>query len=257
MADSETAAISDAMLIAGLDLAAEPKGTALTILSADDGNLTVKSVSVGVTDDFVISETEKAVKLGIDCALGWPIAFTDFINRHSEKAGSVHQFDGDIELRRQLAYRATDHQVRELTGRWPLSVSTDRLGMAAIRCAGLVSKLAALGRDVSRDGSGHIAEVYPIGAMRIWQLDAAGYRHDSEKRAQLLQEISVRAPWLNFKNNGEILIESCDAFDSLVAALSAFAVATNQATSAPDSLSREAQIEGWVRLPSKSLSELL
>ena len=89
------------MLIAGLDLAAEPKGTALAIIDWQATEAKLVSLSLGVSDEMVIEQTADAVKLGIDCALGWPVEFIDFLNNQLKT-------DGGIQSRRRLAYRETD-----------------------------------------------------------------------------------------------------------------------------------------------------
>ncbi|MAB81678.1 hypothetical protein [Microbacterium sp. UBA3394] len=40
--------------------------------------------------------------------------------------------------------------IHKRTGRWPLSVSTDRLGLTAMRCAGLLGRIADKGGTVDR-----------------------------------------------------------------------------------------------------------
>ena len=76
-----------------------------------------------------------------------------------------------------LAFRRTDQVVHAATGRWPLSVSADRIAYPAMRCAGLLARLAATGRPVRRSGiDSLVAEVYPAAALRIWELPTAGYK---------------------------------------------------------------------------------
>lgn len=244
------------MIVAGIDLAAEPRGTALTLLQISTESVAVTEVKVGLTDADLVSLTDSAVKIGIDCALGWPIAFAEFIAAQSSTTDNGPVFEGDIDFRRRLAYRDTDRAVHELTGRWPLSVSTDRLGMAAIRCAGLVSALGATGANVSRAGDGKVVEVYPAGAIRLWNIESAGYRQDSQKRSRLLNDIKLAAPWLELGKFGPALVESCDAFDSLLAALSAYAAALGLSTVPSAEQLPLARIEGWVHLPTTKLEYL-
>ena len=124
------------MLTAGVDLAAEPKGTALAVVDWTAGTAKVLDVQLSVTDEPIVKIASQVDKLGIDCALGWPQEFVNFVAQLSDATLSLHNFDGGREWRRSLAYRETDRHVREVTGRWPLSVSTDRLGLTAMRCAG-------------------------------------------------------------------------------------------------------------------------
>jgi hypothetical protein len=55
----------------------------------------------------------------------------------------------------------TDEAVRAETGLIPLSVAADRIGHAAMRCAGLLAQLARRGQSVDRCGRGVVVEVYP------------------------------------------------------------------------------------------------
>jgi hypothetical protein len=57
--------------------------------------------------------------------------------------------------------RLTDLAVREVMRLTPLSVSADRIGQVAMRCACLLAQLAQQGYAVDRSGGGKVAEVYP------------------------------------------------------------------------------------------------
>ena len=243
------------MLTAGIDLAAEPKGTALTLISWGESRATIELVRVNLTDQEIVELTKHADKVGIDCAFGWPKPFADFIESHSKlKAASV---DGGMDARRNLAYRETDRQTREITGRWPLSVSTDRLGLTAIRCAALLESLRANGRNINRSGSEDVVEIYPGASLRIWKFETAEYRKSAQARARLLKDITRRAPWLDLGEFTETLADSCDAFDSLIAALSTRAVTLGFSTSPSDEALELAEVEGWIHLPTQDLSSLL
>lgn len=244
------------MLIAGLDLSAEPKGTALSVLEVSSVGVKLQTLELGLRDSQIVAAATSVGKIGIDCALGWPIEFVEFLQQHAAATPESSPFEGSIELRRTLAYRETDRMVREETKRWPLSVSTDRLGMAAIRCAGLLSAIAATGANTSRAGEGLVVEVYPAASMRIWQLDSAGYRNDADVRARLLRDLCTVAPWLVVSGHEALLTESHDAFDSLIAALATLAVVVGHATKPPEHMLERARVEGWVHLPSASLAEV-
>lgn len=242
------------MLIAGLDLAAQPKGTALSIIDWSKRHAEVLSLTVNANDEFIVSESRDAVKLGIDCALGWPIEFVDFLNQHSK--GSDQLLSGDIEWRRRLAYRETDRAVREVTGRWPLSVSTDRLGLTAMRCAGLLSKLNADGVEIDRSGAGKVVEIYPGASLRLWGFDTAGYRTSASLRSKLLADIRLAAPWFSPGAYADLMVESCDAFDAVIANFAARSAQLGLSTAAPATLQRQASIEGWLALPKTQLAQL-
>lgn len=244
------------MLIAGLDLAAQPKGTALSVLDWSGQSAKLLSLSLSVADEDILRATSDCEKIGIDCALGWPITFAEFVATYSRESLDGSSFDGGIDWRRELAYRETDREVHRLTGRWPLSVSTDRLAMTALRGAGLLTKLQAAGVPVDRSGLGKVVEVYPAASMRIWGLDFSGYRNSESIRIRLLGQLLNLAPWLELDEFKDLMIESCDAFDSVIAALAAASAALGKSTTPPEDKLQIAQIEGWVALPIGKLSEL-
>lgn len=241
------------MLIAGLDLAAEPKGTALALLDWSEKSARVVHLELGATDEAVVNHSRSAVKLAIDCALGWPLEFVDFVKRQSEAITNV---TGDIEWRRRMAYRETDRAVREVTGRWPLSVSTDRLGLTAMRCAGLLSKLRADGVEIDRSGAGKVVEVYPGASLRLWGFETTRYRTSSDLRAELLASIRASAPWFQPGEFAELMIESCDAFDAVIAGFAARSAHIGLSTQPPEEHQKQALLEGWIALPVSSLGSL-
>ena len=247
------------MLISGVDLAAEPKGTAVATIDWRSDRAELVGLQLGVDDQQIMDACANSIKVGIDCALGWPVDFIDFLNRHSNLVGleTAPAFDGGSDLRRNLAHRETDRHVREVTGRWPLSVSTDRLGMTAIRCAGLLSKWQTAGTPIDRTGSGKIVEIYPGASLRLWGFDTAGYRSSEAIRARLLQDIKVQAPWLALGANEALMIDSCDAFDSVIAALAARSAQLGRYEVPSEAQLERAKIEGWVALPQGRLGELI
>ncbi len=62
----------------------------------------------------------------------------------------------------------------------PLSVSTDRISFAAIRCARILSEVARREGAVDRSGSGKVVEVYTAAALRQWGLDFRGLRREQD-----------------------------------------------------------------------------
>lgn len=245
------------MLTAGVDLAAEPKGTALAIMSWDENRARLDELSLGVKDDQLVAAAGRVDKFGIDCALGWPEEFRLFLEGHSRLHLEPQNFDGRMDWRRQLSYRVTDREVHALTGRWPLSVATDRLGLTAMRCAGLLSRIQHSGISVDRSGAGLIAEVYPGAALRLWGFTTKNYRVSEQVRAELVAEALARAPWLELGHHEELMIASCDALDAVIASLVTRSVAVGKATSPTKTQRSSAEIEGWIHLPTCDIAELL
>lgn len=241
------------MLTAGIDLAAEPKGTALSVIDWGTASASLVSLELGLVDDRIVELTKQSDKIGIDCALGWPVDFVSFL---SQSSNSSLEIDGGLDWRRQLAFRETDRQVRKVTGRWPLSVATDRLGMTALRCAGLLNRLQRAGLEIDRSGAGRIVEVYPAAALRLWDFQTAGYRNSSEIRGRLLDSLQHKLPQLDLGHFRDELVESCDAFDSLIASLNTRSAALGHYEAPTRGMLETASREGWIALPNSQLSEL-
>jgi len=154
------------MLTAGVDLAAEPARTALAVVDWDGERAAITELIRGAGDDAILAALARAAKAGIDCPLGWPNAFVAFVADH--RAGHVTIPAGltGQQWRRRLAWRLTDEAMRTETSLIPLSVAADRIGHAAMRCAGLLAQLARQGQPVDRCGGGVVVEVYPAALSR-------------------------------------------------------------------------------------------
>lgn len=244
------------MICAGIDLAAEPKGTVLAVIEFSKNTAKLIYLQQGLDDQALIADTENAEKIGIDCAFGWPIQFADFMAKH-QNLESKDLIDGGMDYRRELSFRETDREIRRLTGRWPLSVSTDRLGLTAIRCAGLLSKYQAKGIEIDRAGSKLLVEVYPGATLRNWKLDTTGYRTSPEARASLLEQLEQQAPWLEIYSFRTQMIESADCFDAVIAALVARAVYQGNYKKPTSEQFESARVEGWICLPTEKIATLL
>jgi hypothetical protein len=244
------------VLTAGVDLAAEPKGTALAIIEWKATTATLVDLQLGVNDQTIVEAAGVVDKLGIDCALGWPIEFVEFLNNHANLENTLFP-DGGMDWRRRTSFRESDRHVREVTGKWPLSVSTDRLGLTAMRCAGLQGRIQQSGIEIDRSGLGKIVEIYPGASLRLWGFDTAGYRANEDARAELLTSIEHSVPWLNLGSNRELMIRSTDAFDAVIASLATRAAAIKQYLPPPKEFLAVAKVEGWIALPAGSITDLL
>ena len=245
------------MLTAGVDLAAEPQGTALAVVDWTASFAKVVDLQLGVTDEPIVEVASRVDKLGIDCALGWPQEFVKFMVQQSDAELAHHTFDGGMAWRRSLAYRDTDRHVREQTGRWPLSVSTDRLGLTAMRCAGLLSRLSSSGVQVDRTGVGLVTEIYPGASLRLWGFTTNGYRASADIRAELLGNLREKAAWFEPGEYEALMISSCDAFDAVIAAFAARAVACGNYMPPAEHQLSQARVEGWITLPTGSFASLI
>ena len=85
--DARDAGAARPTRVAGIDLAAEAAGTALAVLRVKSGGsgraaLELESLLLGADDDAIVRGTRDASLIGIDCALGWPVDFVEFVGRH-------------------------------------------------------------------------------------------------------------------------------------------------------------------------------
>ncbi len=248
------------VITVGVDLSAEPTKTVAAVVRWDDTGAVLTDLRTSATDKVIVALASGASKVGIDCPLGWPRAFTDFIVRHER--GEIRVGEGeDIAARRALAYRRTDLAVNNNGGPLPLSVSTDRIGRAAMRAAGL---LAALGVGIGiddRTGAGQVVEVYPAAALRHWGCEPRKYKGSGNVAAlkRMATDFFAAADWLSIDpQRMSTCMASDDAFDAVVAALNARAATRPEWVSTPvDDEDRLAALtEGWIAVPTCTLNDL-
>ena len=245
------------MLTAGIDLAAEDTNTAVAWIRWTATGAILEKLIVGAGDDDLL-RAAAADKAGIDCPLGWPEPFVEFIIAHhrGELAAPTDLIGRD--WRRSLAWRRTDVVTHELTGRLSLSVAADRIAHTAMRCAALLARLAEDGQPVDRSGGGTVVEVYPAASLKQWGLPYRGYkgRQNSGALNDLVDGLTTAGPWLQLGNFEPVCRGSDHAIDAVVAALTARAAAIGQATSPGPADLAVATTEGWIALPTTPLTSL-
>ena len=246
----------------GIDLASQPRNTALCEITWDAGAARVTDLRYGKPLD---DETLRAAiagghaKVGIDAPFGWPAAFVAALTEH-ERFGPWPSIDAS-----ELANRETDRFVRDhLDGRkHPLSVSTDKIAYCAFRCARLLS-----GLDMPRDGSGLAVEAYPDAALRCWLSGAfpdgpaRTYKGEpgSKRRADLVRKLlAVLGEGFTIETKWRAqCVASDDHFDALLCALIARAAERGKTIPPGDDEAAGARVEGWIHLPeANSLPELI
>lgn len=148
------------MRTAGVDLSSEDKKSAACVVEWSGNRASILTLTLGVADTEIARLIGEVDKVGIDVPLGWPIAFAEAVSGHSRlgiwPASYRH---ASMEAYR---YRRTDIYTWRTGGGPPLSVSTDRVGIPAMRSAAL---LAVVEPRVTLDGSGVVVEVYPAAAL--------------------------------------------------------------------------------------------
>ena len=240
------------MRTVGVDLAAQAKHTAIAVVDWAAGAARLTDIEIPADDDAVLRHAGDADKVGIDCPLGWPEPFVEFLIAQRLGPPKI------IPEWRSLAFRRTDERVRTETGLTPLSVSTDRIGLTAMRAARLEGRLAECGHDVRHDGAGLVVEVYPAAGLKLWRLPHNRYkgRANAVALGALLDALLDTAPWLELGAHERTCRLSDHVFDALVAALLARAAAQGT-TAAPTDRDRDAAAaEGWIALPTGPLAGL-
>jgi hypothetical protein len=243
----------------GIDLSADPRKTAACVLDWTDGTATVARLSLGWKDAPLVElMSEPSIAwVAIDAPFGWPTAFLAAVTGWAEQ-GTWEATD-----RRQLRFRETDRFV-EAQARLPLSVSSDRIAVTAMRCASLLTQLgerrSGPGGRIDRTGDDRVVECYPGAALVMWSddaadilLDANGYKGSggAKLRRVLVESLRRAAPWLMLDDDQkQLVLKSDDALDAVIAALVARAAAGEQ-TMLPETMEQTvaASVEGWVHLP--------
>lgn len=256
------------MVTVGIDLAAHARRTAVcrVVWGGDDG-WTVEFVQPE-GDEELLALVREADKTGLDCPLGWPSDFVATVLAHqrgerlpppvrfAERTDGRPGLDG-------LRFRLTDDLTWKATEmRPPLSVSTDLLGVVALRAAYLLDGLAARGVVVPRDGAGPVAEVYPAAALRRWGLHLTGSYKRPTPEARAAREQIVRGveDGLGLALPEAVrarCADSHDHLDAVVCAVVARAVLVGDTVWPGSPQEREAaRQEGWIHLPGTALGAL-
>jgi hypothetical protein len=254
----------------GIDLASQPRNTALCVVAWGPHAAEVRALARGawdgaeLTDELLAGAATGRAKVGIDAPFGWPEPFANAVAAHGRLEPWPSRLD---EKRRRFERRETDRFVHEHAQKVPLSVSTDRIAYPAMRCAAILGALQArLGREaVARDGSGLVAEAYPDAALRRWLPDLWQPRPGSYKgaaagtRRALVVETLLGALGERFAVSEQqrgLCVDSDDCLDALVCALLARAVHRDMTIAPADGEQRRlARIEGWIHLPAASLAD--
>lgn len=234
----------------GIDLAAQPRETAACMIAWRRQTASLEVLAAGFSDDALLELLRRApTKVAIDAPFGWPGPFVDAVAEY-QRTGEWRE--ADIA---PLRLRDTDRAVISSTGQQPLSVSSDRIAVTAMRCARFLSRLRTEGHSISRDGRGLVAEVYPAAALRVWGFEPRGYKgpkpEQRAKRLALANGLSAAtASWLTFTNAERAsLAESDHLFDALICALLARAIAEGRSRKVEPEERQAALAEGWIHLP--------
>ena len=257
--------VSAVSVTLGIDLSATDAKTAACAIRWENGRGSVDVPRRGLSNDDLRVLITDAAAAGVDAPFSWPVPFPRTLVEHGSTGGWPADYRSP---RYQL--RATDLFVDGIARR-PLSVSTDRIGVTAMRCARLLQEFAEDRgkRRLDLTGRDGIYEVYPAAALSAWGakaagFDAEGYKSGSEakvRRAKLVDTFAAAtADWLHFPGAAQ---QECvtrdDALDSFIAALATRAAHLGR-TRAPETVEQQqlAPVEGWIHVPEHgSLSMLV
>jgi hypothetical protein len=261
----------------GIDLASQAADTAICAIDWELGAPVIKMLAVSahegteLHDKFLVTTiaglrhfpAESIAKAGIDSPFGWP---EDFVKAVAEHHWNGHWPGGIDNPRTPFYRRETDRHVRSVTGKVPLSVSSDKIAAVAMRCAVLLDYLREKcgPASVDRTGTGLVCEVYPDPALRHWTAadplslqprESYKRKAGASRRRDLLGIVRQR---IRLEDPNDLLgacVEHDHALDALVAALVARAVSlglTDSLGLEDDQISRE----GWIHLPTSPLADL-
>ena len=256
----------------GIDLSASDAKTAACSIRWSGETAEVLSIERGLDNSQLVELIKSHDQAAIDAPFGWPAKFVDAIREWRDKqAWSLNPWPpaSSSPERHELRFRHTDRVVAEIYR--PLSVSTNLLGITAMRCASLLTELTPTnGTPIDRAGGGRVCEAYPAASLTIWspegggpKLDPVGYKGRSavarKKRRELTNALlsGLGSKFTIGKKHKEQCYQSDDALDSLICALVARARQQGATIEASAKQSRLAAVEGWIHLPENgSLSSL-
>jgi len=243
----------------GLDLAADPTKTAACVVAWESGEIT--ALSRPLSDDDIVAASADVDLVAIDVPLGWPDDLVDALGAHRAEHGWPPATRSALppQDRIPLRFRETDRFI-QATGHRPLSVSTDRIGVAAMRGARLQHLFREAGVEVDRTGtSGRIAEAYPAAALRVWGLPNTGYKGPAKVPALRALTQAFAARCVELADRVQSALDGCDDddFDALICAFIGRAVRHGLTTAPPSHQLPAARREGWIHIPTATVAEIV
>jgi hypothetical protein len=111
----------------------------------------------------------------------------------------------------------------------------------------------------ARVGTGLIVEVYPAVGLKYWDLPYRRYKGNTHITAlgALVDNLRESAPWLELGPYEQVCRHRDHAFDAVLAALLARAAALGLTIMPTEDDHAAALREGWIALPTCTLSELV
>ena len=245
------------MRTAGIDAASSPGKTATCWVSWDGGTGFVEVNDLPeVSDEEVARCVAEADWIGIDIPLGWPSAFVAAVAAHQARKPWGGASMETLRLRETDRWVTTHARCpgNDVARCHPMSASTDRIGVPALRFARILGPIDRSGEaPTTADGSARVVETYPAASLFVWGLPHRGYKGStaaqSEARRQLVarirEEVSLEADDATW----ERCTNSDHALDALIASLTVRAKALGLCHPVPREHLAVARVEGWIALP--------
>lgn len=156
----------------------------------------------------------------------------------------------------EFRYRYTDLVVHRETGKWPLSVSTDKIGIVARRAASLLAILEDCDIPPIRltGRATRVIEVYPAGTLAAMKLWERGYgskakgkqRQAGEARTRIIAGLVARGLDLS-ESDAEQCRENPDALDACICVFTGALFLRDATHPLPDD--PVVKREGWIFFP--------
>lgn len=245
------------MITVGVDLASQSNDTALAVVEWKEGRSAVLRVVVGADDEMILDEGTKADVIGIASPFGWPEPFFELLRQNREGRVGDPRRAATVSGRDGIMYRTTERRVRDWLGLKLMPSTSNMLGSTVLRCVGLQTRLDEAGVSVTRGQGGRVIEVYAPASLMAWGLHEPSYKNQSASRVRILEQVGRR---LNcyLGEYRTLCVESDDALDALVGALTARAAALGFWRQPMDEEERlRASAEGWISVPSGTVETLL
>jgi predicted nuclease with RNAse H fold len=222
----------------GLDMASQPKETALCWIDWDEKHATASAPITHCTDERIDEEIADAQAVGVDAPFGWPLPFIDGVSNWT------HLHWNNV-VRDSLRLRETDREIKDKTKLTPLSVSSDRIALPAMRTMALLRRHGV----VDNSGDNRFYEVYPAATLKQWGFPCNRYKGKdaahNECRRKILAALKGALPALQVS---DAYADSDHALDALVAALTARAAVIGKTLRPSESQRLTAQREGWIHI---------
>lgn len=262
----------------GVDIAKDPATTAVCTIHWTPDAAIVDSPVMPGSDEAVraAASAPEVVAIALDAPFGWPAAMVAAVSSWRPGGRWTGPEDHAFRLRRTDVFTAErtkrpekskprPEDVDRVRPAVPLSVSADKIAMAAWRCCALLDALAlggvevvtdAVGRPFPSDDRRRVVEAYPAAALSMWGIPREGYKDaDSAgvtRRRAMLDALAGASgrEWLRMTDEvRERYVATDHALDALVCALVARAAMLGLVDEVPPDDIGAARAEGWIAVP--------